>query len=89
MLCAHMPAMIAYEPAWLLFASDADLVALSGIGFLLVAAAALAMDRRRHRRDRLGAPDRVGWVPWTGVFLLCAVMGAGLLAASLPGLLRS
>ena len=81
--------MRSYEPAWLLFASDAAIVALWGAAFLLVGAAALIMDRRRHRRDRLGAPDRVGWVPWTGAFLLCVVLGGGLLAASLPALLRS
>ena len=80
--------MKAYEPAWLLFASEAALVALWGVGFLVAAAVAMVMDRRRHRRDRVGAPDRVGWVPWTAVFLSCAVMGAGLIAASLPGLLR-
>lgn len=75
--------MRSYEPAWLLFASDATVVALWGGGFLIAAAAALAMDRRRHRRDRLGAPDRVGWVPWSSVFMLCAVIGGGLLAAAL------
>lgn len=75
-----------YEPAWLLFASDAEVVALWGAGFLAAALAALVMDRRRHRRDRLGTPDRVGWMPWTGLFLLGAVMGCGLLAAALPGL---
>lgn len=75
-----------YEPTWLLFASDAKLVALWAAALLSAAIAALAMERRRHRRDRLGAPDRVGWVPWTGVFLICAVAGAGLLAAALPGL---
>lgn len=78
--------MTDYEPAWLLFASDATVLALWGAGFLGAAMAALAMERRRHRRDRLGAPDSVGWVPWTGVFLLCAVVGAGLLATALPGL---
>lgn len=83
-----MPAMHFSEPRWLLFASDAALVALWGGAFLAFAALALAMDRRRHKRDRIGAPDRVGWVPWTAVFLICAVMGAGLLAASLPGLMR-
>lgn len=80
--------MTAYEPEWLLFASDADILAICAIGFLAAAAGALVMDCRRHRRDRVGAPDRVGWVPWTGIFLLCAVMGAGLLAASLPGLFQ-
>lgn len=78
-----------YEPAWLLFASDAVIVALWGAGFIAAAMLALVMERRRHRRDRIGAPDRVGWVPWTGVFLFCAVAGAGLLAAAVPGLLGS
>lgn len=79
--------MTAYEPAWLLFASDAKIAALAGVG--LVAAAVLAgiMDRRRIGRDRLDSPDRVGWMPWTLVSLLCAVGGAGLFAAALPGLL--
>lgn len=78
-----------FEPAWLLFASDATLVALGGGIFLLAALIALAMDRRRHNRDRIRAADRVGWVPWTALFLLCLVMGAGLLAASLPALLSA
>lgn len=78
-----------FEPAWLLFASDAAVVAMWGGVFVLAALGALIMDRRRHKRDRLGAPDRVGWVPWTSVFLLCAVLGGGLLAASLPAVLRS
>lgn len=83
---AHIAAMKDFAPGWLLFASDATVVALWAAGFLALAIIALAMERRRHRRDRLGAPDRVGWVPWTSLFLLCAVAGAGLLAAALPGL---
>lgn len=79
--------MTRYEPAWLLFASDAALVALWGGALLMLAAMAALMERRRHNRDRLGAPDRVGWVPWTIVSLIAAVCGAGLLAAALPGLL--
>lgn len=77
-----------YEPAWLLFASDAAVVALWGAVLLTGAAGALVMDRRRHKRDRVGAPDRVGWVPWTSLFLIGIVLGGGLLAASLPALLR-
>lgn len=79
-----MAAMLSQLPEWLAFASDATLVALAGAGFVLAALVSLAMDRRRHNRDRIGAPDRVGWVPWTLVFLVCAVIGAGLLAVSLP-----
>ncbi len=74
-------------PDWLVFASDAALLALCGAGFLALAVLALVMDRRRHRRDRLGKPDRVGWVPWTLVFLLGATVGAGLLAVALPPML--
>jgi hypothetical protein len=77
-----------YQPAWLLFASDAEVVGMWGAGFLAAAVLVLVMDRRRHRRDRLGAPDRVGWMPWTGLFLLCTILGGGLLAAALPGILR-
>ena len=76
------------EPAWLTFASDAEIVALWGGGFLLAGLVALVMDRRRHKRDRIGAPDRVGWVPWTPLFMMCAVFGGGLLAVSVPALLR-
>ena len=79
-----MAAMLSSLPEWLVFASDATLVALSGAAFILAALVSLAMDRRRHNRDRIGAPDRVGWVPWTLLFLVCGVIGAGLLAASLP-----
>lgn len=81
-----MRAMIAYEPGWLLFASEAAILAMWGGACLLLATVAAVMERRRHRRDRIGAPDRVGWVPWTLVFLLLAVTGAGLLAVSLPPL---
>lgn len=76
------------EPAWLLFASDGVILGLWGGACLVLASAALVMDRRRHRRDRIGAPDRVGWMPWTLLFLLFTVAGAGLLAASLPALMR-
>lgn len=75
--------MTSYEPGWLLFASDADLLMVWGAASLLVALVALAMDRRRHRRDRIIAADRVGWVPWTMVFLIGTILGLGLIAVSL------
>lgn len=75
--------MSRYEPGWLLFASDADLLMLWGAACLLIALAALGMDRRRHNRDRLMAADRVGWMPWTALFLTGAVLGLGLIAAAL------
>lgn len=72
---------------WMRLASDAMIAAIWGTAFLLVALYALAMDRRRQRRDRVGRPDSVGWVPWTGVFLASAVIGTGLLVASVPGII--
>ncbi|HEU4821666.1 MAG TPA: hypothetical protein VFS87_10995 [Qipengyuania sp.] len=77
--------MTSYEPAWLLFASDADLLAIWGGVFLIVAVTALLMDRRRHNRDRIAAADRVGWMPWTLIFLSGTVLGLGLIAVSLAG----
>ena len=76
------------QPEWLTFASDAAILALWGGAFLLAALVALVMDRLRHKRDRIGAPDRVGWVPWTLLFFVCGVLGGGLLAVSVPALLR-
>ena len=70
---------------FLTFASDADLLALWGAGFLLFALVALYMERRRLKRARI---DGVGWVPWTGLFLTGAVVGGGLLAVAVPGIIR-
>ncbi len=75
--------MKSYEPGWLLFASDADRLLLWGAACLLAALLALVMDRRRHKRDRIMAADRVGWMPWTMVFLIGTVLGLGLIAVSL------
>lgn len=69
----------------LAFASDAELLALYGAAFLLLALLAMVAERRRMKRARI---DKVGWVPWTGVFLLCAIIGGGLLALAVPGMLR-
>lgn len=74
--------MTRYEPAWLLFASDTAVLAVWGGAFLLIAVAAVMMDRRRHNRDRINAADRVGWMPWTLIFLSSAMVGLGLIAAS-------
>ena len=77
--------MTRYEPAFLIFASDAEILALWGAGFLLLAAIASLMERRRMKRARI---NRVGWVPWTGLFLGCAVIGGGLLALALPAVIK-
>ena len=68
----------------LTFASDAELFTLTGVGFLALAGVALAMEGRRSKRDQI---ERVGWVPWTGVFLGCMIIGGGILAMSVPALL--
>jgi hypothetical protein len=72
-------------PDALLFASDAELAALSGAACLLLGIGCLLMERRRVRR---AAIDRVGWVPWTGLFLMLAVTGGGLIALGLPAWIR-
>ena len=68
----------------LTFASEADMIALTGAGFLAFALFALAADKLRSRRERIDKLDQVGWVPWTAVFLASGIIGGGLLALSLP-----
>ncbi len=69
-----------------LFASDAELLAVAGALMLAIAALALAMDGRRVRRREI---NRVGWVPWTGVFLACMIIGGGMLALAIPGMIAA
>ena len=69
------------EPDFLLFANDAELLAMGGGALILLAVVAMRMDRRRTRRRDI---DRVGWVPWTGLFVMLAVLGGGMLALALP-----
>ncbi len=68
----------------LMFASDAARVALAGGVFLLLAVIALVAERWRNARARIG---RIGFMPWTGVFLFAAVIGGGLIALAIPALL--
>ena len=69
---------------FLTFASDAELLALVGAGFWLVALVALFADRRRTRREPMTRLNKVGWVPWTAIFMGCMIIGGGLLALALP-----
>lgn len=73
------------EPHFVLFASDAALLALWGVAALVVAAFALVMERRRARRITIA---RIGWMPWTGIFLVCSVIGGALLAVAVPAMLQ-
>lgn len=70
---------------YLTFASDAELLVLGGAGLLLIAAMASFAERRRVKRSHI---DRVGWMPWTGLFLTCAVVGVVMLAFGIPGLFQ-
>ena len=76
-----MPATM-HWPAFITFASDATLVGLWGGAFLLLAALAMVADRRRSRRKDI---DRVGYVPWTVVFVCSAFIGYGLLLTAVKG----
>ncbi len=67
----------------LTFASEAEIVGLWGIAALVIALIALIAERRRLKNIRTGTP---GWVPWTGIFLTAAVVGAMLLMLALKGL---
>ncbi|MCB2088995.1 MAG: hypothetical protein R3E18_09875 [Sphingomonadaceae bacterium] len=70
---------------FLIFASDAKELAVLGVAFLLLAGFASYAERRRVKRARI---DRVGWVPWTGIFLACVVIGGGLIALAGPALIK-
>jgi len=64
--------------------SDAAQLAWVGAGLWVVAAFAGVMDRRRAKRRDVARLEQVGWVPWTGLFMLAAIAGGGCLAMSLP-----
>ena len=68
---------------FLTFASEAEIVGLWGLGFVLIALIATLAEKRR---DRVATIDRVGWVPWRAIFVGSAMIGAGLLALALKGL---
>ncbi len=68
----------------LTFASDAAMLALSGVGCWVFAGFCLVMERLRNARRSLERLERVGWVPWTNLFVGAAIIGGGLLATSLP-----
>ena len=73
-------------PRFILFASDATLIALWAAGLLATAAFALFAEWRRARRPRV---DAVGWMPWTALFLGCALAGLALLTLAIQGWARA
>jgi hypothetical protein len=68
--------------------SDAAQLAWLGGACWVFAVFASLMEWRRSRTRNLARLEQVGWVPWTGLFLLTAMLGAGLLAMSLPAVLK-
>ncbi len=74
--------------AWLrqsfVFANDAQLAALWGVAFLLLALFAAYRERRRTARRHI---DAVGWMPWLPLFIASISVGGGLLAISVPVLI--
>ena len=68
----------------LTFASEATVLALTGLAFWAFAGWCLVMERLRNARRSVERLEKVGWVPWTPLFLASAVIGGGLLVMSLP-----
>lgn len=68
--------------------SDAAQLAWAGGACWVFAAFASVMEWRRGRSRNLARLERVGWMPWTALFLLAAMLGAGLLAMALPAVLK-
>lgn len=65
-------------------ASDAARLTVLGAVCWLVAGMAALMEWRRNRSRPVEQLERVGWVPWTSIFLMAAFLGAGLLALGAP-----
>ncbi|MEM1051421.1 MAG: hypothetical protein AAGI28_04925, partial [Pseudomonadota bacterium] len=60
------------------------LLAVTGFACWVLAAICLLMEKRRERERSIDRLERVGFVPWTGLFLGLAIIGGGCLAISLP-----
>ncbi len=72
---------------WFSLASDAAWLAAAGAGFVILAGFAMLMEWRRGRARPLDRLEKVGWVPWTVIFIGSFFIGAGLLVMSVPVLL--
>ncbi|MEO0907872.1 MAG: hypothetical protein AAFY07_10130 [Pseudomonadota bacterium] len=68
----------------LALASDAEQLAMFGLVCWGVAVICLIADRLREARRSPERLERVGFMPWTGLFVGFAILGGGCLAMSLP-----
>jgi hypothetical protein len=69
----------------LIFAGDAELLALIAAGLILFGLFANVMERRRVHRSEI---DRVGWIPWLNLFMASMVIGVVLLMVAIPSIMR-
>ena len=68
----------------LVFASDATRLALGGAACWVLALLCLLFEQLRIRRRDVARLEKVGWMPWTHLFMALAIIGGGCLAMSLP-----
>lgn len=64
--------------------SDAAQLTMAGGAFWVLAALCALMERVRNRRRNVARLERVGFMPWTSLFIAFAIIGGGMLAMSLP-----
>ena len=64
------------------FASDATYFVIGGSALLAIAVIARWAEIRRTKRQSI---DAVGWVPWTKLFFICAVVGLITLSMGIHG----
>lgn len=69
--------------------SDAAQLAITGGLFWVIAAFCALMERRRNKSRDVARLERVGFMPWTILFVLSAITGGGMLAMSLPVVIGS
>lgn len=73
----------------LALSSDAAQLTFAGALFWLFAGLCLMMEKLRNRRRSVERLEQVGFMPWTNLFIACAIIGGGCLAMSLPVVLGS
>ncbi|MEM7781390.1 MAG: hypothetical protein AAF697_13460 [Pseudomonadota bacterium] len=87
-LCKASPRLLAGRLMDILnqlaLSSDAAQLAMLGLACWVLAAICLVMDRLRQKRRSHKRLERVGFMPWTTLFISLAIIGGGCLAMSVP-----